>query len=317
MGTGDKLELEELSKSIEKVTPRGTLLKFEGVGEKDVYNITAPFKIDGKTCIAGRVEPRENELNSNILFFEERNSTWHPIPDAPTFSLQDPSVTKVGDETVFGGVEVFPHPHMPYPQGLGYRTRFFRGTTLKSLEPFAVGPDMMKSIRILELSDGRIAVLTRPQAPWVNSAGLGRIGLAVISKLEELTPENITNAKIIPGLFDKNEWGGANELHRLDNGLIGVLGHIACAETGKDKSPIKHYQAMTFTLDPLTGAASPIQVIASRKDFPPGPAKRSPEHDDVIYPGGIIRLPNKKAIIYTGLSDAQAGSLPVADPFST
>ena len=34
---------------------KGEILEFTGVGDRDVYNISHPFKIGNKTVIAGRV----------------------------------------------------------------------------------------------------------------------------------------------------------------------------------------------------------------------------------------------------------------------
>ncbi len=42
-------------------------LEFTGVGDKDVYNITAPFTSAGQVVIAGRVEARDSE-HSTIVF---------------------------------------------------------------------------------------------------------------------------------------------------------------------------------------------------------------------------------------------------------
>ena len=46
---------------------RGKRLKFTSVGDRDVYNITAPFDVDGEKVIAARVEKRDSEF-SNIMF---------------------------------------------------------------------------------------------------------------------------------------------------------------------------------------------------------------------------------------------------------
>ena len=43
-------------------------LSFSGVGDKDVYNITAPFEDEGQQVIAGRVEGRDTEY-SKVVFF--------------------------------------------------------------------------------------------------------------------------------------------------------------------------------------------------------------------------------------------------------
>ena len=60
-----------------------------------------------------------------------------------------------------GGVEIFPHPTIA--GSLAWRTRFYHGSGGEDLQPFAVGPDGMKDIRLVELADGRIGVFTRPQ----------------------------------------------------------------------------------------------------------------------------------------------------------
>src|ERR1700690_2050445 len=81
-------------------------LTFAGVDGQDVYNITAPFSSANRTVIAGRGEPRDQE-HSTVFFFQEEGGVWHPIPGAPTFQLQDPFVTFVSDELVFGGVRIY------------------------------------------------------------------------------------------------------------------------------------------------------------------------------------------------------------------
>lgn len=308
---------EELVKKFEEreQLPVSELLSFEGIGDKDIYNITAPFESGGRTYIAGRVEPRGTEHNSQVCFFEKKNGVWLLSPETPIFNLQDPFVTKIGQELIFGGTETFPHPDTRYSRGLGYRTVFFRGETLQTLTHFATGPDMIKDIRILALPDNKIFVLTRPQSPRVPGGGRGKIGTTILPRLEALTATNILNAKIIEGQFRDKEWGGANELYFLEDGKIGALGHIAYEEFLPDNIGRKHYYAMIFTFDFATNTVSPMRVIASRKNFPSGPAKRSPELDDVIFPGGLVRHKNGTATLYAGLSDTQAGRLTIPDPF--
>lgn len=53
-------------------------LEFTGVGDKDVYNITAPFTSAGQVVIAGRVEARDSE-HSTIVFFSEQQGQWAPV----------------------------------------------------------------------------------------------------------------------------------------------------------------------------------------------------------------------------------------------
>lgn len=287
--------------------PAGEKLRFSGVGENDVYNITAPFRIGGATVIAGRVEARNARADSHVLFFEKENGVWVPANGAPTLWLEDVFATRIGDETIVGGVEVYLNPTTSNPHGVGYRTVFYRGRDFPSLQQFAVGPDIMKDIRLAPLANGRIGVCTRPQN---GRNGRGKIGYVELQRLEDVNAQNILSAKIIENQFTSEEWGGANELHPLPDGRIGIIGHIAYQDAQGDK----HYCVMSFVYDPKTHRASPIEIIAIRKNFPAGDAKM-PELADIVFPGGLVRHSDGTATLYAGLSDAEAGRITLADPF--
>jgi len=278
-------------------------LTFLGISGRDVYNIAAPICVGGEWFIPARVEPRETEY-SEVMFFRQAGSAWVLAEDIPFLSLQDPFWVRIHGEVILGGVEVFPHPTK---QGvLGWRTKFYRGQDLTSLRHFASGPDGMKDIRLAELPTGSIAVFTRPQG---EIGGRGTIGYTEISALDELTSEVILQAELLPQ-FIPEEWGGANEVHVLKDGRLGVLGHIARF----DEEGARHYFAMAFEYDPECQHASPMQIIAVREDFPPGDSKR-PDLKDVIFPGGLVRQRDGTAWLYAGLSDAEAGRVLIPDPF--
>jgi len=288
--------------------PVGEKLRFSGVGKHDVYNISAPFRIGTATVIAGRVEMREAWADSRVVFFEEKNGVWIPVSGAPTLKLEDGLATHIGDEIIVGGVEVYPNPTASESRSVGYRTVFYRGHDFPSLQKFAQGPDMMKDIRLTHLTNGRIGVFTRPQG---GSSGRGEIGYTELSSLEELTAKNILDARIIKNQFAPKEWGGVNEMHVLEDGIIGALGHIAY----KDLRGDKHYFAMSFRYDPKVHRASSIEIITTRKNFPAGDVKM-PELSDVVFPGGLIRHGDGTATLYAGLSDAEAGNITLPDPFT-
>jgi hypothetical protein len=273
------------------------------VGDRDVYNIGAPFQAAGETVIAGRVESRHSEL-AEAVFFVEREGVWLPRPAAATFpKLQDPCVTRIGDELIFGGVE-FP---VDLPGGdQGWRMRFYRGKSLEDLELFLVGPDRMKDIRLLELSGGRIGVFSRPQG---DRGGRGTLGFTPVDRLQDLTARAIEEAPLLRGQFRPEEWGGANEAHLLRGGLIGVLGHVARMDAAG-----KHYYPMVFALDPESGWRSGLKIIATRENFPPGPTKR-PDLEDVIFSGGLRRDRDGTAVLFAGISDAWAARITMPDPF--
>ncbi|WP_240733020.1 DUF1861 family protein [Jeotgalibacillus sp. S-D1] len=294
--------LEEFKKKEQPIQPKKLL--FSGVGTRDVYNIAAPFEDAGESVIAGRVEARDSE-ESEVVFFVEREGQWVPRKNAPVLKLQDPFWTKIAGELVLGGVETFPHPTLE--NALGWRTVFYKGSSVNELKAFASGPDGMKDLRLIELKDGTIGVLTRPQGV---KGGRGKIGFTVIASVGELTHDVISDAPLLEGQFAEGEWGGGNEVHVLSNGLLGVLGHIACF----DEEGNRHYYPMVFCLDPRTNQATVIELIAARSNFLEGAAKR-PDLVDVVFSGGLVRLEDGTAKLFVGTSDAEAQRISMSDPF--
>jgi hypothetical protein len=280
-------------------------VEFSGVGGRDVYNITAPFIDEGHEVVVGRVEERHSEF-SQVFFFSCHDDVWSPREHTHTYNLQDPFMTHVHGELIFGGVEVITAVDNPNII-VSWITQFYRGFSIDTLCHFASGPGTMKDIRMIELQDGRVGVFTRPQGI---KGGRGQIGFTIIESLDELNEATFLNAEILKAQFISEEWGGANEVHLLKNGWVGVLGHIACYDDKKHK----HYYSMVFGLNPETMERSPLKIIAVRGDFPAGPEKR-PDLEDVIFSGGLIRKKNGIAELSVGVSDAEAYRIEIPDPF--
>jgi hypothetical protein len=295
--------LEEFQKTSQMTTVEKVV--FDGVGGRDVYNITAPFLDDGEDIILGRVEERNSEF-SQVFFFSRSNKVWTPRQHTPTYNLQDPFIAKIYGELIFGGVEVITSSNDPN-HIVSWVTQFYRGKNIDSLRHFAAGPDMMKDIRLIELTDKRIGVFTRPQG---TIGGRGQIGFLILQSLDELNSENLSRSHIFNDQFIKEEWGGVNEAQLLENGWVGVLGHIACM----DNQSHKHYYSIVFAMNPDTCEKSPLKIIAIRNDFPPGPEKRH-GLKDVIFSGGLRRLGYGRAELSVGVSDAEAYRIEIPDPF--
>ncbi|WP_405388183.1 DUF1861 family protein [Peribacillus muralis] len=294
--------IEEFTSKDQPTNPEK--IKFSGIGNYDVYNISAPFDDCGELVIAGRVESRESE-QSNVFFFVERNGKWVPRENAPVLDLQDPFFTIIAGDLVLGGVQIFPHSTLEGQ--LGWRTVFYKGQSIASLKQFAKGPEGMKDLRLVELKSGNIGVLTRPQG---EKGGRGKIGWTKISSLEELTIDVINEAPLFENQFIDEQWGGANEPHLLTNGFVGVLGHIASF----DEEGNRHYYPMVFVIDPENGAFSDMELIATRNHFLPGPSKRK-DLVDVVFSGGLVRKLDGTADLYAGISDAEAQKITIIDPF--
>lgn len=278
-------------------------LNFAGVEGWDVYNITAPFPSAGRTVIAGRVERRDSE-DSFAVFFEERDGGWHPVEGAPRLALQDPFVTRIDGEIVFGGVRI---SHESY--GLIWCTVFYRGRDIFDLREFFVGPMGMKDIRLCGLADGRIAVFTRPRGL---KGGRGMIGYTEVASLDDLTIAAIDAAPMIEDMFHPLDWGGANEAHLLQTGEVGVIAHAACFDRD-DALGARRYYAVAFVFDPASRQWRDYRIIAARGQFGPGAAKR-PDLIDVVFPSGIASL-GATTRLYAGTSDAEAHWVEIPYPF--
>ncbi len=66
---------------------------------------------------------------------------------------------------------------------------------------------------------------------------------------------------------------------------------------------------------PILEEATPLKIIATRKDFPETTSKRSPELDDVLFTSGIRELSNELAKLIVGISDTRAGKIIIKNPF--
>jgi hypothetical protein len=280
-------------------------LEFEQVDGRDVYNITAPFRLNGKTLLIGRVEKRDTEISEIVIFGKTPPNKWTPCFTHSAFrGLQDPCVTWAGEELVLGGVR-FP---VPMEQGgYGCVMDFYRGSSLEGLRHFLSGPPRMKDIRFKQLPDGQVAIFSRPQGAV---GGRGKIGFTIAPSWDAITAEMIASAPLFRGQWFKEEWGGVNEAHYLANGHLGVLGHIACF----DGQGNRHYYPMVFAVDPRTRQPSAIRIIARRSFFPPGSSKR-PDLVDVVFSGGIVRNDDQTANLYAGTSDTAAAVVKLPDPF--
>ena len=281
-----------------------SLLCLQGVPGHDVYNLTAPFAVGETVYLAARVEPRDSERSTVRFFSEDGSGRWTVVDAGDPPELQDPFTFSAQGRRYVGGVRIATEPGTG--RITGWSTILLDGQVPDRLQTVFEGPAGMKDVRFIDLG-GRVGVFTRPQG---EIGGRGTIGYTVVDRLERLDSGQLERAPLLQGQFAAGEWGGANEAHDLGEGRIGVLGHVAYFDDRGDR----HYYAMSFVLD-ASGRPGPLRVIATRADFPSGPAKR-PDLHDVIFPGGLIRHDDGTATLYAGLSDAQAGQATIPDPFT-
>ena len=290
---------------------KGEILRFNGLQGNDVYNTSVPFAYNGKRVIAGRVERRDSEC-STTMFFEETADGWDLMSDARAIpGLQDPFITEIDGSLILGGVDAVWRDDGSL---VTYHTDFYNVDDLAYPRHIIHGPEQMKDVRLIELPDGRIAVFSRPNGPAVSEHGkTAAVGFAVVGDLREVTSDVIAKAELIRWLFRDDEWGGANQLHNLKNGLIGVIGHKSWGER-RDGLFYLHYYSFATAICPETMAIAPPRVIGSRDCYPDLDVKR-PIVADVCFTSGIIRNGDGTATIYSGLSDSREGCLVIKDPF--
>jgi len=299
-----------------KICNRGKLLDFvinDQLFDQEknitVYNPTRPIKKGDRRFLLGRVEPKDS-TDSRVMFFVEKDGKWQYF-DHPVFKLEDPFyVENIQGWQVLGGVKTFRNTS----GGLGYKTVFYRykqcATELidqngNLSDPFAVSPEGMKDIRLVELKNGMIGLFTRPQG---DKAGLGKIAYSEIASLDQLE-EAIPKAKIIDELFFDDEWGGANELHLLEGGKIGVLGHIATR-----KNNVCDYYIMSFIFNPTNLSVSDLKILSTADQFECAETKNN-SLGKVLFAGGLERKSDGTAELYCGIGDVAAGYIQIQDPF--
>ena len=314
----------------ETMLPKGRFLKFnvdENADELSVYN-PSPIDVDGVTYLLARVEKKNTESGSTVMLFcENENGEWDIVEDVPVLNnVQDPFYCGMIDGLhVIGWVQTYEETGSPQ---LGYRTVFYRfensileleDEDSNSIPPFAVGPEKMKDIRLIQRKNGRIGVFTRPQGKF---GGRGEVGYFEIENLDQLEnsladhvqkeePDSLIFNVFLKRPKGENEWGGVNELYNLADGKIGVLGHIADIEPQGVK---KSYYPITFIFDPETRLISDLKIIATTKQFPPVKAKKF-DLGEVLYSGGLVSLGNDKVRLYVGIGDTEAGYIDIKDPF--
>ena len=305
-----KCRREEFEKVNSK--KKGAILTFNGVDGYDVYNCSIPFDYKGSRYMYGRVEKREQWARSRTMLFEQTNpDEWSRVVGVE-YQIEDPNITVIGREIVLNGTFAL------YRGGKldGIYALFYRGTDVNDLCYFTTGPYNMKDIRLVQLSDGRIGVFSRPRNKEIikKFGSESQIGFAIINNLDELTDTEIANAPYIPNLFKDGEWGGCNQVYLLDSGYIGIIGHKSYRSEAKDGLTFSTYLNIAFVFDPEKFIIIDEKIIATSCSYPEFSAKL-PYLKDCAFTSGIIMRHDGKADLYSGLGDCAEGRIAIDYPF--
>jgi len=232
----------------------------------------------------------------------ENNNDWH----------EDPAIAHIGDDIIVAAVEVNFERKGSSSIMTGFRTNFYKldPDTLTLGDAIAHGPENMKDVRVFELPDGSVGVLTRPKG---GEFGKGYVGFTRVSSVEEITPEKLLAAQPIlrpadmiaslPALegFGGDVWVGGNDAVVNDDGTATVFGHFGTPGP---------YCAIRFDFDPKhpEAGATNIELLAVAEDFagvPDGPIR-----PNTVFAGGVAQL-GDKLMLTTGLNDYRSGLVEV------
>ena len=262
----------------------------------DIYNPAVIISENGDVEFLGRAEGRQTKFSTLTVHLRLEDGVWTP-QDNIAFKLEDPAVAYIGGQIVVAGVEL---KHDIRAASVNYKTVFFKGSSLDDLKRLKEeGPLGMKDIRLVELTDRKIGVYTRPQGlkGW-----LGQIGFVVVNSLDDLNKQVIQNAPLINSRFPKGEWGGVSQAKLLPDGRILALAHRAY----RDKKG-RHYFPWEFVHNTETGEIQDLGILAESANFPPGVAKAW-DLQDVLFSAGFI-LEDDKLTLYVGTRDTGVGKI--------
>lgn len=280
----------------------------------DVYNCSIPFTWQDRIFIYGRVEKRDEFTRSFVHLFEETaKDEFVAVKNSMISQLEDPFVSKIGSEFVLGGV----HVRFSRNELDTYYSYFYRGKSIDRLRYFTTGPDYMKDIRLVELDGGRIGVFSRPRNKEIEEryGSQSIVGFTIISSLDELDAAVVANAKFIPGLFGKGDWGGCNQCYFLDSGHIGVIAHKSYESKLSDGQKILVYINTSFVFDIKNHCILDEKILATRACYPSAPVK-DPTLVDCVFSSGIVLRDDGKADLYSGLGDVTEGRIVIDYPFA-
>ncbi|EPY25662.1 hypothetical protein STCU_06581 [Strigomonas culicis] len=220
-----------------------------------------------------------------------------------TWFIEDPFIAKVNGEAIFGGTRIRKTRNKVF----NYYCDFFRGGIEMNMY-FATGPDNMKDIRFVELTDGRIGVFSRPKTDEFSC-----IGFTIVESIDQLTQKLVENAEPL-NVLHAGAWGGVNQAYLLTSGKVGCIAHYSYYTKGPNDRSISVYLNYSFVLDPETRQSYLERIIGTRNCYPACPNKAD-KLLDCAFTTGIIMREDGKCDLYSGLGDTCEGRITIDYPF--
>lgn len=274
----------------------GALLVFTGVEGFDVFNCSLPFLHKGQWHLYGRVERRGEHGATIRLFVETCRDRFSLVETTVTRQLEDPSIAKIGSEVVMGGTTVIVNAR----KVANYYCDFYRGS-VDEMKYFTSGPDRIRHLRVVPLSDSDVGVFVR--------CGSGGVALARVKSLHELNESSVLSAVPIEETVVPGATGFVTQAYLLPSGMVGCIARYTAVEEEGAEDCIA-----SFVLNTSTTEVSCFQVIATYSCFPACPA-RDLHHTGSLYPSGVVPRANGQCDLYSGISGTHQGRITIDYPF--
>ena len=168
--------------------------------------------------------------------------------------LQDPAVAVIHDMVDSGVRLVSKRGTFVY-----FRTVFWRGSSIDTLEEFSHSPLQLKDTRLVALEGGKVGIFTRPVG---GIAGRGKIAYTEVDSLNALKPPAIANAEWLDIQPVDAQWWGPNDVISLDRGRLGILGHVA-KFTGESRQYFPFAPCSTITKGKWSMVQSSSVIVAA------------------------------------------------------
>jgi hypothetical protein len=289
--------------------------------------------------LAVRMERRDDESESTVECFRAASAfsdVWDYVGDVgekkfPVIKGQDPSITKIGKQLLLGVVEVQTvTDDSENSKQLIWNMAFYQGPSIPELQLIAKGPVGMKDVRPVEIPSGQIVTFTRPQNIGNEElGGLGQIGEITTDSFDEIKdPEVLQTAPLINTRFiSGKQWGGINYGVALNDGRIGVIGHIAefnneDPEYLNSKDRPKIYSPFKGIYNRVSRQIEDVELLAEADEFRNRDGSpiipKTPLLKDVAF-GTAITEPDEDGNVrlILGVGDSVSCYKTIKDPFTS
>ena len=97
--------------------------------------------------------------------------------------------------------------------------------------------------------------------------------------------------------------------------IVALIGHLSDKIYDEKGNEILSYKNISFVFNPETYGVEDLKIIATRADYPDGPAKM-PTLVDCAFTSGIEMEKDGKVNLYSGIGDCEEGRILIENPFA-